>query len=150
MKGLKPLIIRSLNPAVAAWGQRVPPPTPEPEAPQFGPLAGTAALVVMVVATAAALLYRTRWRATSPRRVVQDTVASAVSSAVRKYTQAASPRHKICIVGSGNWGSAISRVVGRNAAAEPSLDATVSIWVYEEQVEGQNLTDIINTTHVNV
>ena len=61
-----------------------------------------------------------------------------------------SPR-RICIVGSGNWGSAISRLVGANAAANPDLfHPTVNMWVFEETVDGKKLTEIINTTHENV
>ena len=61
-----------------------------------------------------------------------------------------SPR-RICIVGSGNWGSAISRLVGANAAANPDLfHPTVNMWVFEEMVDGKKLTEIINTTHENV
>ena len=61
-----------------------------------------------------------------------------------------SPR-RVCIVGSGNWGSAISRLVGANAAANPNMfDPTVNMWVFEEMVDGKKLTEIINTTHENV
>ena len=57
----------------------------------------------------------------------------------------------VCIVGSGNWGSAISRLVGANAAANPDMfDSTVNMWVFEEMVDGKKLTEIINTTHENV
>lgn len=58
---------------------------------------------------------------------------------------------KVCIIGSGNWGSAIAKLVGENTAAHPDLfvkDATM--WVYEEEVNGRKLTEIINTDHENV
>jgi len=64
---------------------------------------------------------------------------------------------KICIIGSGNWGSAIATLVGRNCERLPYFEKQVNMWVYEEQVpdpeeEGKmsNLTDIINTRHENV
>ena len=57
---------------------------------------------------------------------------------------------KVCIVGSGNWGSAIARIVGVNAREHAEFDDKVDMWVFEEQVDGKNLTEIINTTHVNV
>jgi len=58
---------------------------------------------------------------------------------------------RICIVGSGNWGSAISRLVGANAAANPDLfHPTVNMWVFEELVDGKKLTEIINTSHENI
>lgn len=58
---------------------------------------------------------------------------------------------KICIVGSGNWGSAIAKLVGENAAQNPEMfQNEVNMWVFEEMVEGQKLTEIINTKHENV
>lgn len=59
---------------------------------------------------------------------------------------------KICIIGSGNWGSAISVLVGRNAKSLPFCNSRVNMWVYEERIDeyGKNLTDIINTKHENV
>ncbi|CAG5135856.1 unnamed protein product [Candidula unifasciata] len=58
---------------------------------------------------------------------------------------------KICIVGSGNWGSAIAKIVGNNALAKPDqFDPDVSMWVFEEQINGHKLTHIINTQHENV
>lgn len=58
---------------------------------------------------------------------------------------------KICIVGSGNWGSAISRLVGVNAAENPNkFVKDVNMWVFEEMIDGQKLTEIINTKHENV
>ncbi|XP_029450874.1 glycerol-3-phosphate dehydrogenase [NAD(+)], cytoplasmic [Rhinatrema bivittatum] len=61
----------------------------------------------------------------------------------------AAPR-KVCIVGSGNWGSAIAKIVGENAASLPQFDSTVKMWVFEELVGGRKLTEIINTEHENV
>lgn len=59
--------------------------------------------------------------------------------------------HKIAIVGSGNWGSVIARIVGANVTAQPEIfDPTVNIHVYEEMVDGKKLTEIINTQHENV
>ncbi|XP_003748533.1 glycerol-3-phosphate dehydrogenase [NAD(+)], cytoplasmic [Galendromus occidentalis] len=59
--------------------------------------------------------------------------------------------HKVAIVGSGNWGSVIARIVGANVIAQPDLfDPTVNIHVYEELVDGKKLTEIINTQHENV
>ena len=58
---------------------------------------------------------------------------------------------KVCIVGSGNWGSAIARIVGANTAKNPDLfEKDVNIWVFEEMVDGKKLTEIINTEHENV
>lgn len=58
---------------------------------------------------------------------------------------------RVCIVGSGNWGSAIARLVGYNAARlTDRFEPSVKMWVFEEKVNGRNLTEIINTQHENV
>ncbi|KAI2650674.1 Glycerol-3-phosphate dehydrogenase [NAD(+)], cytoplasmic [Labeo rohita] len=57
---------------------------------------------------------------------------------------------KVCIIGSGNWGSAIAKIVGANAAKYNTFDNTVNMWVFEEMVNGRKLTEIINTEHENV
>ena len=58
---------------------------------------------------------------------------------------------KVCIVGSGNWGSAIARLVGVNTARCPErFVKDVNMWVFEEDVDGRKLTEIINTDHENV
>ncbi|XP_008060464.1 glycerol-3-phosphate dehydrogenase [NAD(+)], cytoplasmic isoform X2 [Carlito syrichta] len=57
---------------------------------------------------------------------------------------------KVCIVGSGNWGSAIAKIVGGNAAQLARFDPRVAMWVFEEDIGGRKLTEIINTQHENV
>ncbi|KAF7653215.1 hypothetical protein LDENG_00086140, partial [Lucifuga dentata] len=57
---------------------------------------------------------------------------------------------KICVIGSGNWGSAIAKIVGANAAKYDQFDTAVNMWVFEEMVNDRKLTDIINTEHENV
>lgn len=61
---------------------------------------------------------------------------------------------KICIIGSGNWGSAIARIVGKNCERLPFCETRVNMWVFEEMVEvdgeRRKLTEIINTRHENV
>ncbi|XP_055607555.1 glycerol-3-phosphate dehydrogenase [NAD(+)], cytoplasmic-like [Uranotaenia lowii] len=57
---------------------------------------------------------------------------------------------RVCIVGSGNWGSAIAKIVGVNAKRLPAFEDRVTMYVYEEMIEGKKLTEIINTTHENV
>ncbi|XP_014245716.1 glycerol-3-phosphate dehydrogenase [NAD(+)], cytoplasmic [Cimex lectularius] len=58
---------------------------------------------------------------------------------------------KICVIGSGNWGSAIAMIVGTNAMkALNTFNQTVNMYVYEEIVDGQKLSDIINNEHENV
>ncbi|KAL7525151.1 hypothetical protein ACHAXR_000877, partial [Thalassiosira sp. AJA248-18] len=62
-------------------------------------------------------------------------------------------REQICIIGSGNWGSAIATVVGRNSAHLGN--GVVNMWVYEENVTlpdntSAKLSEVINTRHENV
>ena len=47
-------------------------------------------------------------------------------------------------------GSAISRIIGLNVQNSPNFDKTVRMWVYEETVEGRNLSEIINERHENI
>ncbi|KAL3229309.1 hypothetical protein MRX96_023625 [Rhipicephalus microplus] len=60
------------------------------------------------------------------------------------------PTHKVSIVGSGNWGSAIARIIGLNVLKFDSFDNNVRMYVYEEIVDGKKLTEIINTQHENI
>ena len=47
-------------------------------------------------------------------------------------------------------GSAVAKIIGRNVQNFEHFDKEVKMWVFEEKVDGQNLTDIINTKHENV
>ncbi|XP_062972718.1 glycerol-3-phosphate dehydrogenase [NAD(+)], cytoplasmic-like [Elgaria multicarinata webbii] len=60
------------------------------------------------------------------------------------------PPLKVCIIGSGNWGSAIAKIVGQNAHKSNRFDPSVKIWVFEELINGRKLTEIINQDHENV
>ncbi|KAG8515458.1 Glycerol-3-phosphate dehydrogenase 1-like protein [Galemys pyrenaicus] len=64
-------------------------------------------------------------------------------------TRTAAPL-KVCIVGSGNWGSAIAKIIGNNVKKLKKFAPTVKMWVFEETVGGRKLTDIINQDHENV
>ena len=69
---------------------------------------------------------------------------------------------KVCIIGSGNWGSAISTIVGRNCERLSFYESRVNMWVFEEMVEVEvenehqdhkqkrKLTEVINERHENV
>lgn len=47
-------------------------------------------------------------------------------------------------------GSAIAKIVGGNAAKYPHFCDRVTMYVYEEMIEGKKLTEIINEQHENV
>ncbi|RLN43605.1 hypothetical protein BBO99_00005303 [Phytophthora kernoviae] len=58
---------------------------------------------------------------------------------------------KVCLVGSGNWGSAIARIIGENTKKQSeTFERDINMWVFEEQVNGRKLTEIINEEHENV
>ncbi|NWT05646.1 GPDA dehydrogenase, partial [Mionectes macconnelli] len=57
---------------------------------------------------------------------------------------------RVCVVGSGNWGSAIAKIAGTNAARLSGFESQVNMWVLQEEVGGRRLSDIINTEHENV
>jgi hypothetical protein len=47
-------------------------------------------------------------------------------------------------------GSAIAKIVGENAQQHSDLfDRQIRMWVYQEKVDGRNITDIINEKHEN-
>lgn len=47
-------------------------------------------------------------------------------------------------------GSAIAKIVGNNAIQHQHIDEKVTMYVYEEIINGKKLTEIINETHENV
>lgn len=81
---------------------------------------------------------------------------------------ASAKKHKVTVVGSGNWGSAIAKIVAENVREHPELfEKQVQMWVYEETVslastharydasdemstKPQKLTELINHFHENV
>ncbi len=79
-----------------------------------------------------------------------------------------SKKHKVCVVGSGNWGTTIAKVVAENTKEYDDLfEEEVQMWVYEEEYQlpkknknydsnsslstkPQKLTHLINHFHENV
>jgi glycerol-3-phosphate dehydrogenase (NAD+) len=57
---------------------------------------------------------------------------------------------KIAMVGSGNFGSALVRILGRSALRHDVFDNEVKMYVHEEMIDGKPLTGIINETNENV
>ncbi|GAA5982097.1 hypothetical protein JCM10908_004740 [Rhodotorula pacifica] len=63
----------------------------------------------------------------------------------------AQDKWKVAIVGSGNWGSAIAHLVGKNVKERSDhFDTEVRMWCFEEDFEGRKLTELINEKHENV
>lgn len=79
-----------------------------------------------------------------------------------------SKKHRVAIVGSGNWGTTIAKVVGENVQENPDLfEQEVRMWVFEEEysipknskhydagsslcTKPHKLTELINGLHENV
>ncbi|KAL4876961.1 NAD-dependent glycerol-3-phosphate dehydrogenase N-terminus-domain-containing protein [Aspergillus karnatakaensis] len=77
----------------------------------------------------------------------------------------AQKKHQVAVIGSGNWGSTIGKILAENTGEHTSLfHPEVHMWVFEEEIEvpedskhrskygdrKQKLTDVINETHENV
>ncbi|KAF2474664.1 glycerol-3-phosphate dehydrogenase-like protein [Lindgomyces ingoldianus] len=81
-------------------------------------------------------------------------------------TLGAQKKHKVTIVGSGNWGTTMSKLVAENVKAHPDLfEEIVQMWVYEEEVpipqsskhynpetanKTHKLSELVNTIHENI
>lgn len=63
---------------------------------------------------------------------------------------AANTVEKVCVIGSGNWGTTVAKIIGKNVQNLPQVHDQVNMWVFEEIVDGKKLTDIINSEHENV
>lgn len=57
---------------------------------------------------------------------------------------------RVAIIGSGNWGSTIAKIIGNNVISNPKFEKIINMYVYEEIVNGRKLTEIINNDHENV
>jgi len=56
---------------------------------------------------------------------------------------------KIGVIGNGNWGTTIAKLVAENISQQQEFDKEVKLWVFEEMYEGQKLSEIINRDHEN-
>jgi len=63
-------------------------------------------------------------------------------------------KKKIAVIGSGNWGTTVARLIAINLNEKQELsdyDRKVEMWVFEETLkDGRKLSGIINSDHVNV
>lgn len=90
-------------------------------------------------------LRRSQWLPISrPLRLLLAVVATAtVLGAAAQDTPTTNPPplppapHRVTIVGSGNFGSAVARLLGRNVLGLPHLFVPeIRMWVFEEMVRG--------------
>ena len=82
-------------------------------------------------------------------------VSSESNAAISRKSKASiMEKEQICIIGSGNWGSAIATVVGRNAHRLSFCQDEVRMWVFEEEVQINKqiakLSNVINEHHENI
>ncbi|WVQ85391.1 glycerol-3-phosphate dehydrogenase (NAD(+)) [Cryptococcus sp. DSM 104549] len=61
-----------------------------------------------------------------------------------------SGKHRIAVIGSGSWGSALAKIAAENAwRRKDEFHSEVRMWVREKIVSGKPLTHVINRTHLN-
>ncbi|KAG0684433.1 glycerol-3-phosphate dehydrogenase [Pichia californica] len=86
-----------------------------------------------------------------------STIASTISPKAKDSTNLSNPDDypenpfKVTVIGSGNWGSTIAKVIAENTVERPlQFQRNVKMWVFEELINGEKLTNIINEKHENV
>lgn len=76
-------------------------------------------------------------------------MSAPISQSV-SYGSIEKPPFTVTVIGSGNWGTTVAKVIAENTRENPLLfEPIVRMWVYEEEYEGENLTTTINTKHIN-
>jgi len=76
-------------------------------------------------------------------------MSAPISQSV-SYTSIEKPPFIVTVIGSGNWGTTVAKVIAENTRENPLLfDPIVRMWVYEEEYQGEKLTHVINTKHIN-
>lgn len=96
--------------------------------------------------------YTTKMAATDRLNQTSDIISHSMKQSDSTTSLVALEKpFKVTVIGSGNWGTTIAKVVAENTALNPQLFARrVDMWVFEEKIDGENLTEIINTKHQNV
>jgi len=72
----------------------------------------------------------------SPQAQEPPRQALAAHAGLASSNHARLASEKVAIIGSGNWGTAIARIVGANTRA---ATAPVKMWVFEEDIDGRPL-----------
>lgn len=57
---------------------------------------------------------------------------------------------KISIIGSGNFACSMAKIIGINALKLSSIKNEIKMWIYDEEIGNQMLSNIINKHHENV
>jgi len=59
-------------------------------------------------------------------------------------------KQKIAIIGSGNWGSTVAKIIGHNVKKYPNIfHEEVRMWMFDEIFEGKKLSETFNAEHEN-
>ncbi|KAI4292067.1 glycerol-3-phosphate dehydrogenase (NAD+) [Pancytospora philotis] len=56
---------------------------------------------------------------------------------------------RVAVIGNGNWGTTVAKLVAENVARLDEFSDEVVLWVYEEEYEGNKLSEDINLRHAN-
>jgi glycerol-3-phosphate dehydrogenase (NAD+) len=83
--------------------------------------------------------------------VIRKEVAENADWLIRDFDQLYQllERKKICFIGSGAWACAAAKLAAANAKRLDVFEEGVEMWVYEEDIDGRKLTEIINETSQN-
>ncbi|CAO3647274.1 unnamed protein product [Cunninghamella blakesleeana] len=66
------------------------------------------------------------------------------------FTSTQLNKERVSIIGSGNWGTTIAKIIGENVQKNDQLFETqVRQWVFEEEYNGKHLAQVINESHEN-
>mmetsp|Transcript_9339 Transcript_9339/g.22943 ORF Transcript_9339/g.22943 Transcript_9339/m.22943 type:complete len:479 (-) Transcript_9339:1251-2687(-) len=90
----------------------------------------------------------------APQTVVSQTHQAKIDSMNHRPNK--KQQHKVALIGSGNWGSAVATIIGKNVERYPELfHSQVDMYVFEETVEvdggeKKKLSEVINQTGFNV
>jgi glycerol-3-phosphate dehydrogenase (NAD+) len=81
-------------------------------------------------------------------------VQQTSTSSPPAQTGAQSGPKKVCIVGSGNWGCAIAKIIAFNTARHADFKDEVAMWMFEEEIEHdgvkRKLSEVFNEKNENV
>ncbi|KAG2217468.1 hypothetical protein INT45_011904 [Circinella minor] len=59
-------------------------------------------------------------------------------------------KERVCLIGSGNWGSVVCKIIGQNVLKHSNqFEPEVRLWVFEELFNGEKLTTLINREQEN-
>ena len=85
-------------------------------------------------------------RASGPRwAAAASSFAPNPRQRARASHSASTAPERVAVIGSGNWGTTVAKMIGENVRRRPDLfDQRVAMWVHEETHTGRRLSDLIN------